>query len=141
MQRGLFGKPWLTDQPPGCIVQAHRVAASDRKVRQEMSIVFKIILVAFAVFGQTKMFPEKTVSTESSLDSLVLPEEKPELALARRAIESQGLCPSIAADWPELGIAAVPNPITLGNPETPDSTRKKEAKGNGRSDADLATCF
>ncbi|MDQ3003560.1 MAG: hypothetical protein M3Y08_20165 [Fibrobacterota bacterium] len=108
-----------------------------------MLIFFKFFLVAFAVFGQTKLFPEKTVSTDSSLDSLVLPAEKPELALARRAIKTLGLCPSKTVDWPELGIAAVNNPIAVGNPETPDSTRKKEAKGNGngRSDRELATCF
>lgn len=108
-----------------------------------MLIVLKLFLVAFAVFGQTKMFPEKIVSTDSSLDSLVLPAENPELALAKRAIETQGLCPNIRVDWPELGIAAVNNPIAVGNPETPDSTQKKEANGNGngRSDRELATCF
>jgi hypothetical protein len=59
-----------------------------------MLIVIKIILVAFAVFGQAKLFQEHPSAAESSLDSLVLPEEKPELVLAQRAMEAQGLCPA-----------------------------------------------
>jgi hypothetical protein len=65
-----------------------------------MLIVVKIFLIALAVFGQVKLFPEHAAANhsgpsahvESSLDSVVLPEEKPELALAQRAMEAQGLC-------------------------------------------------
>jgi hypothetical protein len=59
-----------------------------------MLIVFKIVLVAFAVFGQAKLFPEHPASAASSLDSVDLSVEKPELVLAHRAMEAQGLCPS-----------------------------------------------
>ncbi|GEM_PF-2796027 len=59
-----------------------------------MLIVVKILLVAFAVFGQAKLFQEKpqVAAVEGGLDSLVLPDDKPELALAKRAMEAQGLC-------------------------------------------------
>jgi hypothetical protein len=117
------------------------MSASDRKVRQEMLIVVKIILVAFAVFGQSKLFPEKTVSTESSLDSLVLPAEKPELALVKRAIEAQGLCPTAAANWPELGMAAVDAPVPAKDREIESAPFKRGVEGNSAPAEDLATCY
>jgi hypothetical protein len=62
-----------------------------------MPLIFvKIFLVAFAVFGQAKLFEEKpaaAASVESGLDSVYLPAEKPELVLAKRAMEAHGLCP------------------------------------------------
>ncbi len=71
-----------------------------------MLIVVKIILVVFAVFGQARLFPERPAkvdaSAENSLDSLVLPEQKPELALAQRALKAQGLCRG--ADKPDSGL-------------------------------------
>ena len=57
-----------------------------------MLIVIKLMLVAIAVVGQFKLFPEKSPAPESSLESVVLPEDRPELVLARRAMEAQGLC-------------------------------------------------
>ncbi len=59
-----------------------------------MLIVVKILLVAFAVFGQSKLFQEKSpaASTESGLDSVILPVDRPELVLAKRAMVAQGLC-------------------------------------------------
>lgn len=119
------------------------MSASDRKVRQKMLIVVKIILVAFAVFGQSKLFPEKTVSTESSLDSLVLPAEKPELALVKRAIEAHGLCPTAAANWPELGLEAgdLRSPSSVKIREIETAPLKNGVEGNSASAEDLATCF
>jgi hypothetical protein len=70
-----------------------------------MLIVFKIVLVAFAVFGQVKLFPEHQAAAASSLDSVDLSVEKPELVLAHRAMEAQGLCPS-AEKAPEAKKAA-----------------------------------
>lgn len=66
-----------------------------------MLIVVKLLFVAFAVFGQAKLFPEKAAEAETGLDSLILPEEQPELALVRRAIAAEGLCP--AADRADAG--------------------------------------
>lgn len=67
----------------------------------DMLIVVKIFLVAFAVFGQAKLFPERphqaSGTVESRLDSLVLPEDKPESVLAQRAMQEQGLCPATEA--------------------------------------------
>jgi hypothetical protein len=59
-----------------------------------MILVVKLLFVAFAVFGQAKLFQEKPAPAEVSgdLDTLVLPVDKPELVLAKRAMEAQGLC-------------------------------------------------
>ncbi|HKP95247.1 MAG TPA: hypothetical protein VJ385_05765 [Fibrobacteria bacterium] len=102
-----------------------------------MLIVFKIILVAFAVFGQAKLFPEHSASAESSLDSLVLPVDKPELALAHRAMEAQGLCAS--AD--QIGEGAAPGrtakPAKASAADSAGVPQADEASGD-----DLATnCF
>ena len=74
-----------------------------------MLILVKLILVAFAVIGQHKLFPEDKIAPESELESIVLPEENPELVLARRAMIAEGLCRTApaadsvaripAADW------------------------------------------
>ena len=74
-----------------------------------MLIVFKIVLVAIAVFGQAKLFPEHPVSAASSLDSVDLSVEKPELVLAHRAMEAQGLCPSAERN-PEAERAVAQDP-------------------------------
>lgn len=102
-----------------------------------MLIVVKIFLVALAVFGQAKLFPEhspanhsnSSIHGESSLDSLVLPEEKPELVLAHRAMQAQGLCPSakkaaaekagIAKDFP-FGLDTTSAPAAFGEPSKND---------------------
>lgn len=60
-----------------------------------MILVAKFILVVIAVFGQERLFREKPEShVESAVDSLNLPVERPELVLAKRAMEAQGLCPA-----------------------------------------------
>ena len=61
-----------------------------------MLFVVKILFVAFAVLGQAKLFQEKPAipAVEGGLDSLVLPADKPELVLAKRAMEAHGLCPT-----------------------------------------------
>jgi hypothetical protein len=83
----------------------------------DMLIVVKIFLVALAVFGQAKLFPERIAANthetrnEESLDSLVLPADKPELALAQRALQAQGICPA-AKKRPSLPASALANPFT-----------------------------
>jgi hypothetical protein len=60
-----------------------------------MILVAKFILVVIAVFGQDRLFREKPGShVESVVDSLNLPVDRPELVLAKRAMEAQGLCPA-----------------------------------------------
>jgi hypothetical protein len=60
-----------------------------------MILIAKIILVVMAVFGQEHLFREKPESlVESTIDSLKLPVHRPELVLAKRAMEAQGLCPA-----------------------------------------------
>jgi hypothetical protein len=59
-----------------------------------MLLVVKILLVAFAVIGQSKLFPEGKAPAESELENVALPEDHPELVLARRAMAAQGLCHS-----------------------------------------------
>lgn len=61
-----------------------------------MILVVKFLFVALAVFGQAKLFRERPAQAEvaGGLDTLVLPVEKPELVLAKRAMEAQGLCPA-----------------------------------------------
>ncbi|MDB5047133.1 MAG: hypothetical protein JWO30_204 [Fibrobacteres bacterium] len=104
-----------------------------------MLIVVKLILVAFAVFGQAKLFPEHSAHRESSLDSLVLPVDKPELVLAQRAMAAQGLCPA-AASGPEKDAGVVKD--AAGNP-TASAHGSDQAPENGEaSKSDLATnCF
>lgn len=63
-----------------------------------MLIVVKLIFVAIAVFGQSKLFPEKEAPTESEFETIALPADHPELALARRALAAEGLCRSSAAE-------------------------------------------
>lgn len=57
-----------------------------------MIIVVKIVLVALAVFGQAKLFPEGKETAESEFERTALPEDHPELVLARRAMKAEGLC-------------------------------------------------
>jgi hypothetical protein len=61
-----------------------------------MLIVFKLIIVALAVFGQAKLFPEGNApiesESESEFDAVALTDEHPELALAHRAMVAEGLC-------------------------------------------------
>lgn len=49
-------------------------------------------MLAFAVFGQAELFPDKEPTVASDLDTIPLPESHPELVLARRAMASEGLC-------------------------------------------------
>ena len=108
-----------------------------------MLIVIKIILVAFAVFGQAKLFPEHAASAESALDTLVLPVDKPERVLAKRAMEAQGICPneekaeaSMAA-WDATG--RKPEPAS-GTRPVADSAAAPQSGSAGKRD--LATnCF
>ncbi|MDB5106556.1 MAG: hypothetical protein JWP91_4245 [Fibrobacteres bacterium] len=59
-----------------------------------MLIVVKLFLVAFAIFGQSRLFRENGASPvqKTGLDSVILPLDHPELVLAKRAMEAQGLC-------------------------------------------------
>jgi hypothetical protein len=60
-----------------------------------MILIAKFIFVVIAVFGQERLFREKPESSvESAIDSLKLPVDRPELVLAKRAMEAQGLCPA-----------------------------------------------
>ena len=61
-----------------------------------MLIVVKLLIVALAVIGQHKLFPENKPATETELETIALPEENPETVLARRAMEAEGLCHSPA---------------------------------------------
>ena len=61
-----------------------------------MLIVVKILIVALAVIGQHKLFPENKPASETELETIALPEENPETVLARRAMEAEGLCRSSA---------------------------------------------
>jgi hypothetical protein len=108
-----------------------------------MFIVVKIFLVALAVFGQAKLFPEHTPadktalspSMENGLDGVALPEEKPELVLAQRAMQAQGLCRSAKNSAPEKSVTAKNFPFGL------DTTASAPASGEP-SKSDLATnCF
>src|SRR5689334_4836861 len=67
-----------------------------RSKRHNMILVVKFLFVALAVFGQTKLFREKPAPVEvaGGLDTVALPLENPELVLAKRAMEAQGLCPA-----------------------------------------------
>jgi hypothetical protein len=65
-----------------------------------------MFLVAIGLFGQAKVMPDREAEVASELDTLSLPAEHPEWALARRAMASEGLChlsPSAPAD---SGVAA-----------------------------------
>jgi hypothetical protein len=57
-----------------------------------MLLVVKILLVAFGVFGQGKLMPDRESPVVSDLDTLAFPEDHPEWVLARRAMASEGLC-------------------------------------------------
>lgn len=83
-----------------------------------MLIVVKLIFVAIAVFGQSKLFPEMEAPTESEFETIALPADHPELALARRAMAAEGLCPSGVA-WK----VTLPEPTAGGPglPPAPDS--------------------
>lgn len=61
-----------------------------------MLFLVKILIVAIAVIGQAKLFPEGQEPVESELERTALPEDQPELVLARRAMLAEGLCPSSA---------------------------------------------
>jgi hypothetical protein len=79
-----------------------------------MILVAKFILVVMAVFGQERLFREKPESlVESVVDSLNLPVDRPELVLAKRAMEAQGLCPadpSRAVAATRIDTSAAPGP-------------------------------
>ncbi|MEO7425276.1 MAG: hypothetical protein ABI036_08820 [Fibrobacteria bacterium] len=107
-----------------------------------MFIIVKIFLVALAVFGQAKLFPEHSPannasvspSMEKGLDGVVLPEEKPELVLAQRAMQAQGLCPSAKNAAPEKTGSVKNFPSGLDSASAPASGEP--------SKSDLATnCF
>lgn len=61
-----------------------------------MLILVKILFVAFAVIGQARLFPEGKEPVESEFERTALPEDQPELVLARRAMVAEGLCHSNA---------------------------------------------
>ncbi len=86
-----------------------------------MFIVIKLLFVALAVAGQAKLFPDREKPLHSELDTLALPHDHPEWALARRALAANGLChapdtasaadsapsvrPAVAAPQPSVGEA------------------------------------
>jgi hypothetical protein len=51
-----------------------------------------MLLVAIGIFGQAKVLPAGEEPIVSELDTLTLPADHPEWALARRAMASEGLC-------------------------------------------------
>lgn len=55
-------------------------------------LIVKFFLVALSLFVQEKVFPDRD-GPVSELDTLTLPEDYPETALARRAMAAEGLCP------------------------------------------------
>jgi hypothetical protein len=57
-----------------------------------MLLVVKLLLVAFGVFGQGHLLPDRESPVASDLDTLAFPEDHPEWVLARRAMASEGLC-------------------------------------------------
>jgi hypothetical protein len=58
-------------------------------------LLAKILIVALSLFLQGKYFSEKnTPVVENVLDTLALPADRPELVLAKRAMNDHGLCPS-----------------------------------------------
>lgn len=57
-----------------------------------MLLVIKLLFVALAVAGQSQLFPDREKPLLSELDTLALPHEHPEWALARRAMAANGLC-------------------------------------------------
>lgn len=63
-----------------------------------MILVAKFLFVIIAVFGQEHLFREKPQSAQiesgTGLDSVNLTVDRPELVLAKRAMEDQGLCPA-----------------------------------------------
>lgn len=61
-----------------------------------MIILVKILFVALAVIGQTKLFPEGKEPVETEFERTALPVDHPELVLARRAMKAEGLCDSPA---------------------------------------------
>jgi hypothetical protein len=56
----------------------------------------KLFLVALSLLVQDKVFP-KHEAPVSELDTLTFPVDKPETALARRAMAAEGLCPALIA--------------------------------------------
>lgn len=78
-----------------------------------MLIVVKLILVAFAVIGQHKLFPEDKVAAETELETIALPEENPELVLARRAMIAEGLC------RPAVDAGSINGKTALDSPPAP----------------------
>lgn len=57
-----------------------------------MLLVVKMLLVAIGIFGQATILPATEEPVVSELDTLTLPADHPEWALARRAMASEGLC-------------------------------------------------
>lgn len=81
-----------------------------------MLILVKILIVALAVIGQAKLFPEGKEPVESELERTALPEDQPELVLARRAMLAEGLCPTTS----HADSAKAPDHRTIaGAPEFP----------------------
>lgn len=65
---------------------------SASRIFPDMLLVVKLILVAFGVFAQGHLLPDRESPVASELDTLALPEDHPEWVLARRAMASEGLC-------------------------------------------------
>jgi hypothetical protein len=66
-----------------------------------MLLVVKLLIVAFGVFGQGQLLPDRESPVASALDTLAFPLDHPEWVLARRAMASEGLCHpghSVSAD-------------------------------------------
>jgi hypothetical protein len=62
------------------------------RIFQDMLLVVKLLLVAFGVFGQGYLMPDRESPVASDLDTLAFPDDHPEWVLARRAMASEGLC-------------------------------------------------
>ncbi|MEO6095110.1 MAG: hypothetical protein ABIW76_05350, partial [Fibrobacteria bacterium] len=76
----------------------------------------------------TKLFREKPAPVEvaGGLDTLALPLENPELVLAKRAMEAQGLCP---AD-PDRAQTATPDSSAQANADAYEDADTREGMAN-----------
>lgn len=96
-------------------------------------VFFKIFLVALSLLVQDKAFSDRA-DPVSEMDTLNFSVEKPELTLARRAMEAQGLCP-VAGSQAASVDPEVQDTGSIAGPE-PDPSPLRAADG------DLATvCF
>jgi hypothetical protein len=59
-----------------------------------LMLIAKILLVAFSLLLQHKLFPENNSDQGIELTSYPLPHEHPEYVLAQRAMLGSGLCPT-----------------------------------------------